>query len=301
MYPRKLKKQIQKGLLGPKNNINPNWCRGLKFKNIVDEILNVTKFLDSSYNIQARVYCIFNNIAEIPQCSRRDCDNSVKFSRSSEGFYNYCSERCARKSSMTAEVRQKISNALRGKPLSEETKRKMSEAHKGKRFSEETRKKLSEALKGREGSMLGRLFSKEHRRKISESNKGRRVSDKTKKLLSTVHNSSRTKLKMLNTKKRNGSLGKSELENKLFKYLNKTYPDLKRNYRSELYPFSCDYYIPSLDLYIELQANWTHGLRAFDPKNKDCVEKLNQWNQKALTSKYYRKVCSASMSSKMID
>jgi group I intron endonuclease len=56
---------------------------------------------------------------------------------------------------LTAEVRKKISKALKGHLVTEETRRKLSESHKGKpsnnkgkKASEETRRKLSEAHKG---------------------------------------------------------------------------------------------------------------------------------------------------------
>jgi hypothetical protein len=84
-------------------------------------------------------------------------------------------------------VRQKLSDAKKGKPLSDEHKKSLSLALKGrkmskesiertrqwnigKRLSEETKKKLSEARKGKK-------FTEEHKRHISESLKGRKISD----------------------------------------------------------------------------------------------------------------------------
>jgi hypothetical protein len=65
----------------------------------------------------------------------------------------------------TEELRDIISKAHKGIPLSEEHKRKISDAHKGKVRSEEHCRKLSEARKGI-------VFSEEHKRKLSESHKG---------------------------------------------------------------------------------------------------------------------------------
>jgi len=56
----------------------------------------------------------------------------------------------------TDESKEKLRNALKGKPKSEETKRKISEAHKGKTASEETRAKISESLKGESNPMYGK-------------------------------------------------------------------------------------------------------------------------------------------------
>ena len=47
-------------------------------------------------------------------------------------------------------TKQRISEAMRGKPKSEEHKRKMSDARKGKHCTEETKQRISEALKGKQ-------------------------------------------------------------------------------------------------------------------------------------------------------
>jgi hypothetical protein len=60
------------------------------------------------------------------------------------------------------EIKQKISETLKGRPLSEETKQKISEAGKGRRHSEKTIEK-----------MKSHKFSEEHRRKLSEAAKRR--------------------------------------------------------------------------------------------------------------------------------
>ena len=50
---------------------------------------------------------------------------------------------------LSAETRQRMSEAHKGKNLSAETRQKISDAHKGKHFSAETRKKISDAEKGK--------------------------------------------------------------------------------------------------------------------------------------------------------
>ena len=71
------------------------------------------------------------------------------------------------------EVRQKISEAQKGKIISEETRKKMSKAQKGRTASEESRLKMSEAQKGK-------THSEEVRQKISEGNKGKTRSEEVK-------------------------------------------------------------------------------------------------------------------------
>lgn len=56
----------------------------------------------------------------------------------------------------------------------------------------------------------------------------------------------------------------------------------------ERYPFHVDFYIKPLDLFIEINAFWTHGKHLFDEDNKDDIDLLNKWKQKAETSKQYK-------------
>ena len=53
--------------------------------------------------------------------------------------------------------------------------------------------------------------------------------------------------------------------------------DIICQYRSELYPFNCDFYIKSLDLYIEYQGMWTHGPHPFDKNNINDLKLLEYW------------------------
>jgi len=61
--------------------------------------------------------------------------------------------------------------------------------------------------------------------------------------------------------------------------------DVVYNYMSELYPYRCDFYIKSYDLYVELNAHWSHGGHPFDENSQTDIERLNYWKSK--NSKYY--------------
>ena len=56
-------------------------------------------------------------------------------------------------------------------------------------------------------------------------------------------------------------------------------------YKSKLYPYNCDFYIPSLDLYIECNYHWTHGGHPFNENNIEDITILNLWKNKNLS--YY--------------
>ena len=82
------------------------------------------------------------------------------------------------------------------------------------------------------------------------------------------------------SKKINGTCGDSKPENKMYEILLERFSknDVFRNYnKDERYPFACDFYIKSLDLFIELNANWTHGLHWFDSASDADMAKLKLW------------------------
>ena len=90
------------------------------------------------------------------------------------------------------------------------------------------------------------------------------------------------------SKKKNHTFNTSKPEENGYKLLYNKFGfcNVKRQYRTELYQFACDFYIKSLDLYIEFNFYWTHGkhkrslrsahaVHKFDSNNKDDVDKLN--------------------------
>ena len=79
-----------------------------------------------------------------------------------------------------------------------------------------------------------------------------------------------------NTKRKNNTFNKSKPEDKSYILLKEKYPDVIRQYKSELYPFNCDFYIPSLDLYIECNYFWMHGYKPYQGTKEDLL-KLNNW------------------------
>lgn len=87
------------------------------------------------------------------------------------------------------------------------------------------------------------------------------------------------------TRRRNGTYNTSKTENKIFELLKQKFVDVKREYKSELYPFHCDFYIPSLDLYIEYQGDWSHGSKgnivygSFNKDNVNHIKILNEWKE----------------------
>ena len=64
--------------------------------------------------------------------------------------------------------------------------------------------------------------------------------------------------------------------------------DVIRQYRDDRYPFDCDFYIPSEDLFIEINKHWTHGGKPFDELDLNDISKLEDWQERAKTSRFYK-------------
>ena len=92
--------------------------------------------------------------------------------------------------------------------------------------------------------------------------------------------------KMYKTKKKNKSFNTSQPELQINNLLQKTFKVICQ-YKSELYPFACDFYLPDLDLYIEYNGTWTHGAMPYE-NNESCNRQLQRWQEKAKTSKFYQ-------------
>lgn len=91
------------------------------------------------------------------------------------------------------------------------------------------------------------------------------------------------------TKRKNKSFNTSKIEKELFYLLKKKFSETIHNYSEHpIYTFACDYYIPELDLLIEYNGIWTHGKEPFDSNNPEHIEKLRYWEERALTSNYYK-------------
>ncbi len=91
--------------------------------------------------------------------------------------------------------------------------------------------------------------------------------------------------KVNNTKRKNNSFNISKSENESYKLLKEKYPNVITQYKSKEYPFVCDFYIPSLDLYIECNYHWTHGGHPYNSNCYNDVLLVENWKQKK--TKYY--------------
>lgn len=62
--------------------------------------------------------------------------------------------------------------------------------------------------------------------------------------------------------------------------------DVKRQYQSALYPFACDFYVPSRDMYIELNGHWSHTDHWYDVSSKEDKAIVDLWCER--DTMYYK-------------
>ena len=92
------------------------------------------------------------------------------------------------------------------------------------------------------------------------------------------------KEKEYNTKKKNNSFNISKPEDESYAILKERYLDVVTQYKDDRYPFACDFYIPSLDLFIECNYHWTHGGKPYEG-TEDDRQIVEKW--KAKGTKFY--------------
>lgn len=105
------------------------------------------------------------------------------------------------------------------------------------------------------------------------------ASEVGKKRLSEIFSSEEVQHKITEGKRRNGTINDSKPEKAAYALLVEKFgeDDVIAQYRSERYPFKCDFYIKSIDMFIELNAYWMHGGHWFDENDAADLERLQAW------------------------
>lgn len=169
-------------------------------------------------------------------------------------------------------VSEKVSKARKGNPS----------WNKGIPATEEQKRKQSEAMQGKTSWNKG--LTKETNDSVKS------ISEKMLGHKCFVSNWEETKRKEYETRRENGTINSSSKETELLNLLISLYGEsdvIHQYFDKERYPFKCDFYIKSIDLFIEYHGTWTHGARPFDESDESCINTLNDWKEKSLNSKYY--------------
>lgn len=105
--------------------------------------------------------------------------------------------------------------------------------------------------------------------------------------------------KIHNTKKKNGTVNTSKYEENAYAWLTEKFgiDDIVRQYKDERYvnpnnhhKYHCDFYIKSLDLFIELQIYWGHGPHPFNENSIEDIEYLNKIKEIAKVKPIYNRL-----------
>lgn len=218
----------------------------------------------------------------IPVC--KVCHSKVNFltRKGQWGYCEYCSGACAMKDD---EIKRKLDETklLRygDKNYNNKEKQKQTISSMGPEYWEEHRRK---SLETRFKKNNGKYFSKNTIKKIKETNIKKYGVDsfaKTKEfrdLIELKHDEIQKKL--YETKRKNNSFNRSKVEHEFKEYLDSINLYSIPQYKSDSYNFSCDFFIPYIDLFIEIQGCWTHGGHPFDETNPDDIAKVEYWKSK---------------------
>jgi hypothetical protein len=204
------------------------------------------------------------------------------------------------------EVKKHLSELNKGKKLSEETKKKISNANTGKRKSDACKLKHTKKRWINDGYIEKQINIDENvppnfiygRLPDSEETKYRKRESAKRKVFSKKHlenlkisaNLKSTRDKVNNTKRKNKTFNTSKIEDSIYVDLCSIFgdSDVKRQYSDDRYPFNCDFYILSKDLFLEINFNWTHGGKPFVENDEQCQKQLKEWSMKAEASDYYK-------------
>lgn len=232
-----------------------------------------------SESIHETLFRIKYHIEQRPHCTTPGCTNKVAFNGTKKKPYMlHCCCTCTQhdkkvreKNENTCYKKYSVSNPAKAATIKEKYQQHMEEKYgvgiKNAWQAKEVQDKIKQTLQ--------KNFGVDNIAKSQYSKDKHKLCEKE------------TVAKRNATKRKNGTFNTSSWEAEAYKLICKAFKkkNVIRQYSSEKYPFNCDFYIKSLDLYIEFNGSWTHGKHPFDPTNKDDIDTVEKW--KAKNKKYY--------------
>lgn len=224
------------------------------YPEIYDELESVE--FPKEYTFIQKLWHFLQDDYTIHRCK---CGNPVHFIDFKKGYRQYCSKTCPSVIEYNKSTLQNAQIVSRRKESREKAVNTTKKKHNGNFWSDEQLKRIQENIV-------------KNRKIINEKNKA-----KIKECIE--------EFKSLSGKGISGCSSKVEID--FYKYLINTFSfeNVDPQHYDDQYPYSCDFFIPGLNLYIEIQGSWTHGKHPFNPGDKKDNEKLNYWKSK--DSEYY--------------
>ena len=238
-----------------------------------------------------KLWHFLKDIYIIPKC--KICGKSVNFEtrKNQWGYHIYCSGDCAMHDESIKQKMYNTKELLYGDKNYNNTEKQIITL--SKRTDDEIKQITEKAKETRLLKNNGKYFSNESINKIKETTYSRYGVDSftQTKMFRDLISSHQEEIqnKQYKTKKKNNSFNSSKIENELEKYFIENNINYIPQYRSDAYPFACDFYFPDSNYYVEIQGSWTHGRHPFDINNADDIKILNEWKSKSKESKFYKK------------
>lgn len=236
--------------------------RGLdisKYPNIYNYVNNL---FDDSYSFNEslkRYFLIYSNkfnneeleiIKHKPKC--KTCSKPVVFvGKKSKLVTNFCCNSCAGKNKETILKKQESDKLKNNGKLG-------------------WNKNTQDKIQHRKDTLIKKYGSWENACKELEILHKHAVQNKYG--VNSVMNIDTVKQKRNNSLLKTRKITKSKLEDNVYELLKTKYPDIIRQYSSNVYPFLCDFYIPSLDLYIEFNGSHFHYGRQYLNTDTDKLD-----------------------------
>lgn len=215
-----------------------------KYQNIIDYIEN--RYSDAM-SFKETVYRIHHHIEKRPVCHA--CGQPVKFvGKAGRLFGSFCSKKCLNNDKATWLVKHETDKMRHGGILG------WNVASEKKVM---TRKKTLIDRYGSYDAALQYITKKKEEGMIQKYGvaNSMKIPEFYDRWLKSI-------------KKNNPMFGTSKEEQRLFVMLKEKFPDAILHYKKDdRYPFECDFYIPSLDLFVEYQGHQTHGGHPYNKHN----------------------------------
>lgn len=273
---------------------------------------SVPMLADSRYKLVTKLYWIFNDLHEIPVCRRAECDHLLKNVQSLAKGYNggYCSSYCAandydKRQEQRLKAEQQYGEGITCYQQTEEFRHAASERMHSRSdyVRQNTIARMKKTWKAKPAAEIQAINTRRERTCIAKY--GVRVSSQSKQVkaaqvetnlrkygavtplvnskIRAAFDQTAINLKRDATKRKNRTFTVSAPEEAVYHLLCQKFGinDVQRQHKTTSYPFLCDFYIVSKDLYIEYQGSWTHGPKPFDKNDCDCQKLLLKWTERA--------------------
>lgn len=251
----------------------------------------------TKYSCISVLYRIYHDIKENPKCECPGCNNDVQFYHWGVGFHTYCSDECnksveAQKLQLEKRenrYREMYGDDIRNPQQVPEIKEKMLqtvENRYGDRCMFRTqhyKDKTYETNMERYG-VPNSMQSEEVQAKCRKTHMERYGVEYTFFIPYVIERtfSEEAKEKIRQTKRKNGTFNTSIIQKNFSEYIKTTYgDDVVEEYSSDnRYPYACDFYIKSMDLFIEIQGAPGHGDHPYDEDSDEDNSIVEKWESK---------------------